>query len=85
MGWNINHFRREYFYWRHAVLGEAADAWRFAMLDDSLSAWDRTVLASDIFMEIVCDSIEAFHYTIGHALVYGGLAWSCYSLFRALF
>lgn len=82
MSWNVNHFKREFYYFRHAVWGEAWDSYRLSGQDPSFSKWDRVALLSDILMEIVCDGIQAFHYTLGHALVYGVLAWSCWSLFK---
>lgn len=83
--WNLNHFRREVIYYRHCV-GEVRDnleiVWSLPHDYSGASLWDKLVLTSDGLMELVCDFVEAFHYTIGHALVYGGLAWSCWSLFK---
>jgi hypothetical protein len=76
--WSLNHFRREVTYYRHCV-GEVKDNLRY-IWPDTPPGWDEVVVLSDAFVELVCDFVEAFHYTIGHALVYGGLAWLLWSL-----
>lgn len=80
MSWNVNHFKRELFYFRNCV-GEALDNWRYFTTDPTTSLWDKVVNASDVAMEIVCDFYEAFHYTLGHITVYGAIAWTFYSIF----
>jgi hypothetical protein len=80
--WNLDHFKREVTYYRHCV-GEVRDNLRVVFgvpRPGPLTLRDKVFLVSDALMELVCDFVEAFHYTIGHALVYGGLAWLLWSL-----